>query len=672
MADQRSRLIMDILAKVRGVGDINRLGRAVDDVGDEMTEAAADAKLLEKSIDDVTDELRELNRVALRGGDIDLDKQRTLRSTLGQLRRIRREIGEVDEASGNVGRTLGDTLAILPAQVRGGLIVGVVGAAALAAPLLGGVIAAAVIGTVGAGGIVGGIASAARDPAVGRAAGRFVDEIERPFARLGGAFVEPVVEALDVLGDAGNRTLGQLRPDIEALAPVVVDLAEGLAGMARAATPGIAAALREAQPVLQTLARELPGLGRSLGDMLQLLADGSDDAAEALSALLTITELSIGAFARFIRGASELYGVYERLANIPILDSFLVGGIGKFITMGGDARAASKDLRGEVDLLGLAAAESAYESRAFAEDAVKLADSMYGAAQAAGGLHNALQILNGGALDVRDAERSFQAAIDDATASLEEHGRTLDIGTEAGRANQAALDAIATSAQSLATAIFEETGSQEQATAAINAGRDALIEAAREMGYNQEAAEALADEILSIPDSWGTDFDNNAPAAQRPVERYRDQIERIPSLVRTEIRTEFTSTGQPSSRVQGPNQALQLGGTVRGPAGIDRVLLRATAGEEVINAKQSRRHRGLLKAINAGAFDRSRLDESRRPLRAAASLSNGAPAATGPASLRVSFAFPEHDLGRLLKKSIRHELSTDASFRSDVARAVTS
>jgi len=42
------------------------------------------------------------------------------------------------------------------------------------------------------------------------------------------------------------------------------------------------------------------------------------------------------------------------------------------------------------------------------------------------------------------------------------------------------------------------------------------------------------------------------------------------------------------------------GGTIKGPGGIDNVLTRLTAGEEVINAQAASRNRPLLKAINAG------------------------------------------------------------------------
>lgn len=49
-------------------------------------------------------------------------------------------------------------------------------------------------------------------------------------------------------------------------------------------------------------------------------------------------------------------------------------------------------------------------------------------------------------LDKRAAIRDYQAALDDYTASIKENGRTLNINSAAGRANQQALDAVAETA----------------------------------------------------------------------------------------------------------------------------------------------------------------------------------------------------------------------------------
>jgi hypothetical protein len=53
-------------------------------------------------------------------------------------------------------------------------------------------------------------------------------------------------------------------------------------------------------------------------------------------------------------------------------------------------------------------------------------------------------------LDSRAAARDLEAAVDDVAAAVAENGTTLDISTSQGRANEAALDAVAESAKGLA------------------------------------------------------------------------------------------------------------------------------------------------------------------------------------------------------------------------------
>jgi TP901 family phage tail tape measure protein len=106
--------------------------------------------------------------------------------------------------------------------------------------------------------------------------------------------------------------------------------------------------------------------------------------------------------------------------------------------------------------------------------------------------------------DVNSTTRDFQAAIDDATASLETNGQTLDVGTEAGRANGDALDRIAQSALSMSAAIVTQTGDQQAASAAILQGREAYIQASIAAGVSEEAANAYADQLGLIPSNVST------------------------------------------------------------------------------------------------------------------------------------------------------------------------
>jgi TP901 family phage tail tape measure protein len=123
-------------------------------------------------------------------------------------------------------------------------------------------------------------------------------------------------------------------------------------------------------------------------------------------------------------------------------------------------------------------------------------------------------------LDSREAERQFQAALDEVTASLNDNGSTLDTNTEAGRENEATLDDLAKASLERAAAIYDETSSQEDATVAIQAGRDALIQQLAQFGIVGPEAEAYADKLGLIPANVGTIVEFNADQATKDLERW--------------------------------------------------------------------------------------------------------------------------------------------------------
>jgi TP901 family phage tail tape measure protein len=129
------------------------------------------------------------------------------------------------------------------------------------------------------------------------------------------------------------------------------------------------------------------------------------------------------------------------------------------------------------------------------------------------GLADIIRGFGSATLSTRDAQRQFQSAIDDATDALAKNGATTDINTEAGRENQAALDAIAKSALEMSASILEETTSQEDATAAIQEGRDAVVAQRIAMGDTQAQAEAYADQLGLIPANVRTAIDLDTTAA---------------------------------------------------------------------------------------------------------------------------------------------------------------
>ncbi|MEP7738310.1 hypothetical protein ABKW28_11705 [Nocardioides sp. 31GB23] len=86
--------------------------------------------------------------------------------------------------------------------------------------------------------------------------------------------------------------------------------------------------------------------------------------------------------------------------------------------------------------------------------------------------------------------RAFQAAIDDARASLEDNGRTLDRTTEKGRANEAALDGIAATALAAS-----ESLKGMKRVEFLSGARKQFIEVATSMRMPIERAQDLADKL---------------------------------------------------------------------------------------------------------------------------------------------------------------------------------
>lgn len=124
-------------------------------------------------------------------------------------------------------------------------------------------------------------------------------------------------------------------------------------------------------------------------------------------------------------------------------------------------------------------------------------------------------------LDVRGATRELESAIDSVTESVTKNGSTLDVTTAAGRENEAALDAMARASVGLASSTLAQTGSQEQASAAIATGRQKLIESLAQFGITGAAAEAYADQLGLIPSNIKTTAQMATEAAAAELAAFR-------------------------------------------------------------------------------------------------------------------------------------------------------
>jgi hypothetical protein len=97
-------------------------------------------------------------------------------------------------------------------------------------------------------------------------------------------------------------------------------------------------------------------------------------------------------------------------------------------------------------------------------------------------------------LSQRGGAREYQAALDDFTKSLKENGKTLDVHTEKGRNNQAALDRIASATAAVAGEMKNPTLRAEF----LDKARRQFINAAMEAGKTRTQARHLADQLIGL------------------------------------------------------------------------------------------------------------------------------------------------------------------------------
>lgn len=153
-----------------------------------------------------------------------------------------------------------------------------------------------------------------------------------------------------------------------------------------------------------------------------------------------------------------------------------------------------------------------------AQDAADAIDDFYAA------MVNAGMVV----LGEREALRSMQAAFDAAGAAAKENGKNLDITTEKGRANQAALDGIASSTLKAMEAQRSAGATAGELGATISEGREAFIKNAVAMGMNADKAAALADQMNLIPGAVYMTFDSNLDDLGRKLTEIHELVQSTP------------------------------------------------------------------------------------------------------------------------------------------------
>lgn len=207
----------------------------------------------------------------------------------------------------------------------------------------------------------------------------------------------------------------------------------------------------------------------------------------------------------------------------------------------------------------------------------------------------AIKGLSDGLLGIRNAEVGFEAAIDAATDSIKKNGKTLDINTEAGRANRTALDNIASSGWAWVDQMRAQGASDDELRAKMQRTRDEYIEVARKMGMSEKAAKKLADQLGLIPGRITSEVEVDTSEATRRLNAWISEAQR--NQVRINVALNSGGGGG-----KGAQTAKATGGSVVGPGTgtSDSIPAWLSNGEHVLTASD------VVKAGGQGAVYRMR------------------------------------------------------------------
>lgn len=269
-------------------------------------------------------------------------------------------------------------------------------------------------------------------------------------------------------------------------------------------------------------------------------------------------------------------------------------GIDKFKQAGVDAGVPLSVLDAQFPLFNAAMKTAGANAVTVADATGEVADGFdaQGRAAATAGLsqkelNTAMAEYSSQVLQMRGDQRAFEEAIDNASTAVKDNGKTLDITTEKGRANQAALDAIASAGLNLAEQTPKGASAQQHFAETVATTRKRLEEAAFQMTGSRKKARELATSILGVPSKKKTDFSTpGMKPALNNVDSLDRRLRNLPTYKQINVNTYFYQTGKgPGTYGQGlgvdaPGRA--VGGPVK--AGMPYIV--GERGQELFVPKE--------------------------------------------------------------------------------------
>jgi hypothetical protein len=350
----------------------------------------------------------------------------------------------------------------------------------------------AVAGGIGAAVAGVGLMATKSDAEVQAALGKMTSHVKAETTRMAAPFKQTWL----AIAQEGTKTFDALAPEIgrdfAKIAPVVTNFVHSAGYAATLLGPSFGHATDAAVKLTDALGGKLPEISRSVGKAIDIVSksagENADEFANITSAIAGMLPVAAHLLDWAVKAGPYLSPIFGMMAKGAMSADALHDGLSK-VTFGLVKTDHSLKMGGG------SFQSFAQQSTVAAAKAGQLMTAEQAAALGADQLKAALDSLTGKTLSEREALVGYRQAITAMNQALKDNGHAHGFATAKGAENEAALDKLASSAQSAAEAM---KAAGKDPGPFLEQARQRIVSMAEKMHYSADAANVLANKLLGI------------------------------------------------------------------------------------------------------------------------------------------------------------------------------
>ncbi len=410
---------------------------------------------------------------------------------------------------------LDDGLSALPAEVKAGIVGGIL----LSLPFISAALAGATSAALGAGLAGIGTLLAFQFTEVEEAGKSLVATLREQLVSAAQPFVNVLRSAFRFIELRFDELGPRLQRIFESSSTFVGPLVEGLVDAFDFLTESFDNVKGDLKPFVQELAHGFALIANSIGEALEILVATGEEGEEGLRDLLGAVAILIEGFATILAFLTEVYGVIRDIAlAVPIL-------AGPFAIFFAEVDRANEGVGNYGDNTQLLTQKIIGSVSATDDQTKALKESAA-----------AMDKARDAAFGLIDATLDYEQSIDDLSETLKENGRVFTEETEEGRENIRAVGDAIKAAQAESEKRFQQGKlSAAEAQLFYQQEVDEILKIARAHGISEQAIRAVYDEALKLvnlpePDvGWLNQITASANLTKAALQRAVDEARKLNS-----------------------------------------------------------------------------------------------------------------------------------------------